>query len=123
MSEQVKYLKANPSLNCDLFEKILKQKYDTEAIVLKDFTFDATKDESFGVQMTRVKLHYSFSGNENMDIVSSTLMIKTHLIDKEAVDVMGRNVFLKEAVFYLDILPNLYNIMDEKVMDTILAPR
>lgn len=123
MFEPVDFLLANPSLNHEFFEKILKDKYDTEAIVLKDFTFDATNDEYFGIQMTRVKLHYSFSGNENMDIVCSTLMIKTRLIGTDAVGVLGENVFLKEAVFLLDVLPNLYNIMDEKIMDTKLAPR
>lgn len=124
MSEQVNVLKDHPSLNNEFFEKILQQKFDTDAIVLKEFTFDSAKDDGFGIQMARVKLNYSFSGNENMDIVSSTFMIKAFVIDTNVEDVLGQNnLLLKEAIFYLDILPDLYDIMDEKIVNTVFAPR
>lgn len=124
MSEQVEFLIEHPSLNKDFFEKILKDKYDTDAIVLKDFTFDRTTDENYGIQTTRVKLYYSFSDNDNMDIVCNSFMIKTRHIDNETEDVLGkRNVFLKEAIFHLDVLPHLYGMMESREMNVTLAPR
>lgn len=117
MSEQVDFLKDNTCINKEFLEKILQEKYDTNSIVLKNFSCDpgVAKGANCGSQITRVKLYYSFSSNENMDFVCSTFVIKTVMQENSA--------FLKEIIFYQDVLPELHHILDEKIKGTILAPR
>lgn len=122
MSDQEEFLKVNSWITNDFFEKILQQKYDTNFIVLKSFTCDVAteKEEYCGSLTNRVKLYYSFSANENMDIVCSTIVIKTDVLNKQ---VQENFAFSKEVIFYRDILPALYQILDEKITGAVFAPR
>lgn len=121
MYQSIDFLASYTWIKQEIFQRILREKFFPDGIVLNNFTLEAAlaKGENYGSQMIRVKLFYTKNDNN----CACSLIIKTGVLDENVREIIETNgLFVKEVVIYRDVIPEVYRLLAAKNIATILAP-
>lgn len=113
MSEEIFVIKSPEHLNLNFFEEVLENGLREPNIEVKKiyFCLGSSGGENYCSDIYRVKINYSTGNNGSAKEIS--IIVKS-IPAKEATSFLEVwNVFLKEKIFYIDVLPRLEVLIGE----------